>query len=519
MTAATEHAAAPTRVDTLVIGAGLAGVGMGAMLRRAGHRDFLVLERAGELGGTWRDNTYPGIACDVPSHVYSYSFRPSPDWSRLFARGEEIHRYVRWVADEEGVSDHIRTGIDVTLMIWDEAEELWRCHSSAGDFEAVTLVLATGRLSEPKLPPVPGIDRFVGEGSGRALMHSARWRDEVELRGKRVAIVGSGASAVQLVPELAKQAGELVVMQRSAPYIVPKHDRAYSEAERRMFARVPAAMSRTRDRWFWQQERVFAQRALVEAEVESARRTALEYLRTEVADPELRAGLTPRYEIGCKRVLLSDDYYRAMVRDHVSLVDSPLASVEPGALIARDGTRVEADVAVFATGFQSAKQPYARRVIGERGHTLEQEWADGMYGYASIAVPGFPNLFVLNGPNAGLGHNSAIPMLETQIDYVVQALSHLRVNGRRTLSVKPERALAYREMIDEMSAETVWLRGGCESWYRDPDNGKLTLLWPGSTMSFREQAGRFDPSAYEFEGPESPDPSGLIATSPARGRT
>ena len=490
-----------TRVGVLIVGAGFAGIGLGAMLRRNGHRDFLVLEREADLGGTWRDNTYPGIACDVPSHVYSFSFRPSHEWSRVFAPGEEIHRYLRWVSDEEGVSDHIRYGVDVQSMEWDEADQLWRCVSPAGTFEAELLILASGRLSEPLIPDLPGIDTFTDGDPDRVLMHSARWRDDVDLDGRRIAVVGSGASAVQLVPELASVASELTVMQRSAPYIVPKQDRPYTEAERAMFARVPEAVARSREDWFWQQERVFAQRALIASEVEEARRLALNHLREQVPNDELCERLTPRYEIGCKRVLLSDGYYLAMMRDNVTLVDVPVASVEPGVLVALDGTRVEVDVAVFATGFQSARQPYAEYVRGEGGRTLADEWSDGMHGYASIAVPGFPNLFVMNGPNAGLGHNSAIVMLETQIGYIVQAASYLRTANVGALAVSRARADAYVALIAEMSAETVWMRGGCESWYRDPRNGKLTLLWPGTTMSFREHAGTFSPADYELRAP------------------
>lgn len=476
-----------TRTGVLVIGAGFAGIGMGAALRRQGRDDFIVLERADEAGGTWRDNTYPGIACDVPSHVYSFSFRPYADWSRLFPEGAEILRYLRWVAEQEGVLDHIRFGTDVQRMRWDDEAGAWRCSTARGEYIAEALILACGRLSEPKLPPVPGIESFEA-APGRALMHSARWRHEVDFAGRRIAIVGSGASAVQLVPELARVAGELTVLQRSAPYVVPRRDRAYSAAERRMFERVPESMVRVREQWFWQQERVFAQRALVAEEVEAARELALGHLAAQIVDPELRSRLTPRYEIGCKRVLLSDDYYPAFERQGVALVDSPLAAVEPGVLIARDGTRVEADIAVFATGFQSTRQPYADRVFGEGGRSLAEEWAGGMYAYASVAVPGFPNLLVMNGPNAGLGHNSAIPMLETQIGYAVQALQHLAAHPGDRLSVARDRAEEWARMIDEMSAGTVWMRGGCESWYKDPESGRLTLLWPGSTMSFRSKA-------------------------------
>ena len=488
-----------THTDTIIVGAGFAGIGLGAKLRRAGYTNFVVLERAGDLGGTWRDNTYPGVACDVPSHVYSFSFRPSPSWSRRFAEGQEIHHYLRWVADEEGVSRHIRFGADARAIWCDERAVLWRLTTSEGEFSARVLVLAAGRLSEPKLPPVPGLHLFAA-GSDRAYMHSARWDHEVPLEGRRITIVGSGASAIQLVPELAAVASELTVMQRSAPYVVPKRDREIPLAERSMFTRVPEAMRRVREGWFWQQEQVFAQRALVGSEAETARRAALAYLEAEIADPALRSRLTPGYEIGCKRVLLSDSYYRAFTRTNVRLIDSPLASLEASELIAKDGRRAQADVSVFATGFQSAHQPYAQRVFGADGVRLCDEWAEGMYGHASISVPGFPNMFVMNGPNAGLGHNSAIVMLETQIGYIVQALDYQTATGVEILEVRRDRADDYATKIATMSANTVWMRGGCESWYRDPRNGKLTLLWPGSTMSFREAAGRFDARDYMDEG-------------------
>ena len=486
-----------TQTDALIVGAGFAGIGLGAMMRRHGWNDFVVLERESDLGGTWRDNTYPGIACDVPSHVYSFSFRPYPAWSRLFAEGPEIHRYLRWVADEEGVTEHIRFNTDVEQMNWDEDAGVWRCSTSNGEYVTKVLVLASGRLSDPNLPAVPGIESF-GEGDpSRVLMHSARWRRDVEWQGRRVVIVGSGASAVQLAPELAGLAGDLTVMQRSAPYVVPKQDRPYSAAELGMFERVPEVMSRVREDWFWQQERVFAQRALVGSEVEAARSLALGHLASQVSDTSLRDRLTPTYEIGCKRVLLSDTYYEALSRENVTLVDSPLASVEPGVLVAENGQRVEADVAVFATGFRSARQPYAERVFGAAGFSLSDEWAEGMHGFASIAIPGFPNLFVMNGPNAGLGHNSAIAMLETQIDYVMRAVEHMAANRVGVISVLRERADEYARMIADLSTDTVWMRGGCESWYRDPVNGKLTLLWPGTTMSFRSVAGTFSAADYE----------------------
>ena len=486
--------------DLLVVGAGFAGIGLGAMLNARGFDDFVILERGLSVGGTWRENTYPGVACDIPSQVYSYSFHLNPDWSRVFPQGPEIQNYLWQVADAHGVTEHIRFGTDVERMRWDEGADRWVCQTSTGIYVARVLVLACGRLSEPKFPPVRNLESFGQGGPQRVVMHSAQWRHDVDLADKRVVVVGSGASAIQIVPEIAAIAKTLTVMQRSAPYVVPRIDRAYSDAERRMFRRVPETMTQHREAWFWQQETVFAQRALVAFEVDVARSRALAHLRAQVQDSELRDRLTPGYEIGCKRVLLSDSYYPTFSQPNVSLIDSALSSVAPGRLTATDGRSAEADIVVLATGFRSARQPYAQRVEGEHGVLLAHEWRDGMYAFASASVPGFPNMFVINGPNAGLGHNSAIVMIESQIEYVCQALAYMSEAGVAVLRVDRAAAQNYRSMIDEMSADTVWHRGGCESWYRDPANGRLTLLWPGSTMKFREVAGRFSPDAYVVEG-------------------
>lgn len=491
------------RTGVIIVGAGFSGIGLGAMLKRQRRDDFVVLERGDSVGGTWRDNTYPGLSCDVPSQVYSFSWAQNPNWSRVFAPGAEIQDYLVRVANDEGVTAHIRYGTEVQRMMWDEDQRLWVCTTSMGTYSAPVLVLACGRLSEPAYPAVPGLATFVDGDPERALMHTARWRHDVDFSGKRVAVVGSGASAIQVVPELAKVAKELTVMQRSAPYVVARNDRPYDESERRMFQRLPETMAEAREAWFWRQETVFAQRALLASEVDAARERALGHLRSAVADAQTRRRLTPRYEIGCKRVLLSDDYYATFSRPNVSLVDSALAAVEPGRLISVSGETVEADVAVLATGFESAKQPYAKRVFGERGMRLAEEWRDGMYAYNSVSVPGFPNMFILNGPNASLGHNSAIVMIETQIDYVCQGLAHMAATGINTLSVERDAAEEYRQMIDDMSANTVWLGVGCESWYRDSKSGRLTLLWPGPTMMFREHTGRFVPDSYSANWPLS----------------
>jgi cation diffusion facilitator CzcD-associated flavoprotein CzcO len=492
-----------THVRVVIVGAGFAGLGAAIALRRSGEHSFVVLERAERVGGTWRDNTYPGVACDVPSHLYSYSFLPNPDWSHVFARGAEIRDYLERAAAGDGLEAHVRLGTAMTGMHWDEEWAVWRVRTTRGPLTADAVILAAGRLTEPRIPDVPGIDTFTGD-----LMHSARWRDDVPLAGRRVAVIGTGASAVQLVPRLAEIAASVTVFQRSAPWIVPRPDRAYSDDELEEFAAHPGVIERTRAGQFWEGEAMFAARAGDPNALEAARQEALDHLAAQVLDPVLRAQLTPDYEIGCKRRLLSDDYYPALTSGRVRLEASALASVDDGVLVAASGARIEADVVVFATGFETAEQPYASLVVGSHGQSLAEHWARGMTAYASTTVHGFPNLFIVNGPNAGLGHNSAVYMIETQLSYVLGALDHLRDRGG-VLEVDAEAERRYTAEIDRMAAPSVWLTGGCDSWYVDPRSGRLTLLWPGSAVAFRERNGRFDPAPY---GAPVPPPAHVSPT-------
>ena len=481
-----------TYVDTLVIGAGFAGIGMGIRLKRRGTESFAILERGAQVGGTWRDNSYPGVACDIPSHLYSYSFRPNPHWSRLYSPGREIWEYLATSAAEEGLLEHLRFGVDVQSMRWDEAAALWRLSTSHGAFTCRTLILSCGRLSEPRIPAVPGIEDFHGQA-----FHSARWNPEVDLEGKRIAVVGSGASAIQLVPELAERAARLVVLQRSAPYVIPREDRAYSPAERTLFSRDPGELSRLRTRLFWKAEEAFAQRVGDPASIGAARARARAHLESQVKDAATRAALTPRYEIGCKRVLISSVYYPTFALPQVALEPSALAALEGDSVVTANGARHRVDVVIFATGFHTTEQPYARIVIGRDGERLSEHWAGGMTAHASTVVSGFPNLFVINGPNAGLGHNSAIYMIETQIDYVLGALAYQADSGNRVLTVTREAEAAYSRLVDELSAGAVWTTGGCENWYVDPRNGRQTLLWPDFAHTFRSVNGEFSDRAFE----------------------
>ena len=479
-------------IDLAIVGAGIAGIGLGIRLRRRGDRSFVIFERANQVGGTWRDNTYPGVACDVPSHLYSYSFRPHPEWSRFFAPGAEIQRYLLASVAEEGLDENIRLNSDITGARWDADQSHWVLESSTGTVTARVLVLAAGRLSSPRYPPVPGLDTFPGPS-----FHSARWDHDVELAGKRVAVVGSGASSVQIVPEVAKVAAHVSVLQRSAPYVIPRDNPAYTVAERALLERDPAELARVRAALFWRAEEAYAQRAAEPQALDAARARALNHLHEQVADASLRAKLTPRYEIGCKRVLISSDYYPAMVQPHVSLEASALAAIEGDTLVMSNGARHQADVVIFATGFHAAEQPYAATIMGRDGVTLAEHWAHGMTAFASTAVSGFPNMFVVNGPNAAVGHNSAVYMIEAQIDYILGALQYQRAEGDPVLAVTAEAERSYVEFVDGLSASTVWMTGGCDSWYLDPRSGRLTLIWPDFAFAFRERNGRFSADAYE----------------------
>ncbi|MCJ1685954.1 NAD(P)/FAD-dependent oxidoreductase [Rathayibacter sp. VKM Ac-2927] len=480
-----------TSVDVVVVGAGFAGIGAAARLARRGGVSFAVLERAERVGGTWRDNRYPNVSCDIPSHLYSYSFAPETDWSAFYAPGAEIQAYLERVVERERLAPQLQLGTDVLEMTFDEDAERWRVRTSRGDFDAAVLVVCAGRLSEPRLPDVPGVEGFAGP-----VFHSARWRDDVDLDGARVGIVGSGASAVQIVPHLAERAAEVVLFQRSAPYVVPRRNRAYPPEERRTLARVPGAVERLRSELFWRAELGFAGRVGVPDAIGRLRAEALGHLAAQVVDPELRAVLTPDYEIGCKRVLLSDDYYPALAQPHVRVVPSPLRRIEGSAAIGDDSVGHEVDALVFATGFHATRPPFARRIRGRGGELLADRWGDGMSAYESTAVHGFPNLFVINGPNASLGHNSAVHMIESQIDYVLAALEHRETAGVELLEVTPEAEAAALARLDALSADTVWTNGGCQSWYVDSTSRRLTLLWPDFAFAFREELGRFDPSAY-----------------------
>lgn len=482
------------RSKLLIVGSGFGGLGMAIRLKQQGIHDFRIIERAAEVGGTWRDNTYPGVACDVPSHLYSFSFIKNPNWSRVFPQGAEIQRYMIQCCDQQQIRPHIDFNTSLEKARWNAVQKRWEIETSQGLYEAQFLITATGHLADEHLPQIPGLAEFQGE-----VMHSARWNHQVNLADQRVVVVGSGASAIQLVPEIAKTAKSLTVLQRSAPYILPRPDRAYSTIEKQLFSKDPDSMQALRHSLFWINEFTFAQRRNVKSQIERVKKNCLQFLKHQISDVELQTKLTPHYEPGCKRLLLSNDYYPTFLKSHVTLENSALAEVTSTGVISQSGQHYPADIIIFATGFEATRPPYAAKVIGKQGLSLEQQWSTGMQGYQSTTVHNFPNLFILNGPNTGSGHNSALYFLEVQFDLVLDALQFFEQAHIQVFEADQVAEHNYMEQVQQLSQGSVWLSESCSSWYLDPVSRKLTLVWPDYAHSFRNRNQYFIQSGYHYQ--------------------
>jgi len=481
----------PSHVRVLVIGAGFGGLGMAIRLQERGERDFLVVDRGDDVGGTWRDNTYPGAACDVPSQLYSFSFAPNPDWSRSFSPQPEIQAYLQRVARESGVLDRFRLGTSVEEARWDTDAGRWTVRTGAGTVTCEVLVAASGGLSEPRMPDIEGLEGFTGE-----VFHSARWDHDVDLTGKRVAVIGTGASSIQIVPEIARTVSHLDVYQRTAPWVIPRRDRAYSRLERFGFRHVPGLQKLYRTAIYWARE-CFVPGFTVSPKLAApAKKAALVNIARAIDDPALRAAVTPTFEIGCKRILISNDYYPALALDHVDLVTDPIAKVTGTAVVTAGGVEREVDAIVVATGFWTTEQPIAAHITGADGRTLADVWSrDGMAAYKGTTIHGFPNLFQIVGPNTGLGHTSMVQIIESQITYVLDALRQMRESGLATVQPAQQAQQRWNADLQRRLARTVWSTGGCSSWYLDA-HGRNTTLWPRTTFTFRRLLSRFDREHY-----------------------
>lgn len=480
-------------VRVAIVGAGFGGIATSVALQREGV-DHVLLERGDAFGGTWRDNTYPGCRCDVPSHLYSLSFAPNPDWSETYSRQSEIQAYLLRVADEYGVPARTRLGCEVGEAAWREDEQRWHLRTTFGDLTADLLVLGNGLLAEPALPDIPGLDRFEGE-----VFHSARWRHDLDLRGRRVAVIGTGASAVQFVPEIQPVVDHLTVFQRTPAWVMPHRNRRVTRGERALYRVFPLLQRFVRARIYWTAE-LLVGRAMVGNRPFLGRiqRLAERHLERQVPDPEMRAKLTPQFTFGCKRLLLSDDWYPALQQPNVSLVTEKIVEVRPHALVTADGAEHPADTIVFGTGFHVTDNPIAHRVRGRGGHTLSDAWRDtGPRAYLGCTVSGFPNLFMLAGPNSNIGHTSLVFMIEAQIAHTIGAVRTLERTRAAGVELRPTVQQAWTAEMERKSAGTVWGAGNCASWYLDAQ-GRNTAVWPDQTYRFRLRARRFDPSHYEI---------------------
>ncbi len=464
--------------DALIIGAGFAGLCAAIKLREMGL-SFLVIEKAQEYGGTWRDNVYPGCACDIPSHLYSLSFEPNPDWSRMYPTQPEILAYLRRVAEKHNLRAQTRFGAKLCEAAWDKNRNLWRAHTEDGRcFEGRFLMSGMGPLHIPSLPDIRGMADFAGPA-----FHSAQWDVAADLQGKRVAVIGTGASAIQFIPRLTKQAAQVTVFQRTPPWIMPKPDYPFSQTSKRLF-RLPWL------RWLFRQ-RIFLShdiRALGflgnEKVMAQAEAMARAHLESQVTDPHLRRKLSPAYRLGCKRVLISNDFYPALAQPHVSLVTDRIAEIRTGSVVTADGVVHPADCLIYGTGFHTTDCTSAVRITGRDGLTLNDAFADGMHAYWGITVPGLPNFFLLLGPNTGLGHNSVVLMIEAQMRYVASLLRKMDAAGWMSAEVKPEVEAAWNRSVQSRIGKTVWIKGGCRSWYLDAQ-GRNTTIWPGFVAEYQ----------------------------------
>jgi cation diffusion facilitator CzcD-associated flavoprotein CzcO len=483
-----------------IIGSGFAGLGAAVRLRQMGIEDFVVLERTGAVGGTWHVNTYPGCQCDVPSHLYSFSFAPNPDWSRTYSLQPEIWEYLRRVSREQGIDPHIRFEEDVHDASWDEDAQLWRIQTSSGELTAELLIAGAGPLTEPKVPEIEGIEDFEGK-----MFHSARWDHEHSLSGERVAVIGTGASSIQFLPHIQPEVSRVHLFQRTPPWVVPHRDRPTSRFERLLYRVFPPAQRLVRGLIYLSRE-LFALTLMHPRAGSLPERLARKHLRTQVPDPVLRAKVAPRYRLGCKRTLISNEYYPTLQQPNVELVAEEIVAVTPHGIRTADGTEREVDTIILGTGFHVSDMPIGEWVHGADGRSLAEHWRGSPQAYLGTTITGFPNLFMLIGPNTGLGHNSIVYMIESQLNYVIDCIRHLDDAGARTFDVREEIQSRFNEDIQRQLDGTVWTSGGCVSWYLDA-HGRNSTIWPGFTWPFRQRLRRFQPGDYELHATRRTDPA------------
>ncbi|WP_373096717.1 flavin-containing monooxygenase [Zhongshania sp.] len=485
-----------TNTRLVIVGTGFAGLGMAIRLKEMGIDDFIIIERANDVGGTWRDNRYPGAACDVPSHLYSFSFEPNTEWSRVYPTQPELEAYLQNVTDKWNLRPHIRFSHSLTAAHYQQDTGHWLVKTSGGDFRARFVVCGNGGLAEPKLPDIPGVENFGGHH-----FHSATWDHNYSLDGKRVAVIGTGASAIQFVPQIADKPAKLSVYQRTPNWIIPRHDRAYHRVEKWLFKRLPFTRKLLRAKIYCQNEMRVLGMVLHPALMKIFRITATWNIRRQVADPDLRNKLTPTFPIGCKRILISNDWYPALQKPNVEVETSGIREITSTSIISNDGSVREVDCIIFGTGFYATENPIATMIHGRDGRVLADVWADGEEAYLGSSVHGFPNFFFIVGPNVTLGHSSMVYMIETQIAAISRVLEAADEASSTTVEVREEVQDTYNRELQTRLGGSVWANG-CDSWYKHR-SGKITQLWPGFTFSFRRRNRDFKQSDYIFSTPST----------------
>jgi cyclohexanone monooxygenase len=486
-----------------IIGSGFSGLGMAIRLKQQGDNDFLLFEKEAGVGGTWRVNNYPGCGCDVQSHLYSFSFEPNPEWTRMFARQPEIKSYLEGCWEKYRLAHNTLLHTEVAGMRWDDQAELWRIHDRAGNhYTAQFVVSGMGALSTPSIPHLNGLDNFTGK-----VFHSQQWDHDYDLTGKRIAVVGTGASAIQFVPRIQKQVGQLDLYQRTAPWIMPKPDRAISDKERARFKRFPLAQKVWRGLIYGVLESRVIGFALLPRIMKLAQWVGKAFINKQIKDPVLRAKVTPNYTMGCKRVLISNDYFPALTQPNVDVITDGIQEIRANSIVTADGKERPIDAIIFGTGF-TPSDPMPRGVIfGRDGVDLLDTWPEGPQAYKGTLTAGFPNLFFLMGPNTGLGHNSMVYMIESQIQYVLGALNLLQKGNLQSLEVKRDVQDRFNAKIQGQLGKTVWNAGGCMSWYLHPVSARNCTVWPGFTWRFRLLTRNFDPAAYHFNRTQPAHPA------------
>jgi cation diffusion facilitator CzcD-associated flavoprotein CzcO len=477
-----------------IIGTGFGALATAVRLQQSGIDDVVLIERAGDVGGVWRDNAYPGAAVDVKSHLYSLSFAPNPDWHNVFAKQPELHAYLNRVVDDFDLRRRLVLDTEVTALQWQAGRQRWHVSTADGERTAAHVVIATGALAEPVIPNLPGLDEFEGEK-----FHSARWNHEFDLRGKKVAVIGTGASAIQFVPAIQPHVGKLTLFQRTPPWIMPRHDHAISARRRAMFRKYPALQRLARTRIYFQFEWMilaFRNPGLMRV----PQRRALKHLKKQVPDPALRAKLTPDYRIGCKRILLSDNYLPAVSQPNVDVNTDGIREIRAHSVVDNQGIEHEVDAIIFGTGFETRQLPLTDRLFGTDGISMAESWDGNPAAYLGTAVHGFPNCYLMHGPNIGLGHNSVVQMLESQANYIAETVTYARDFG--FAAVEPTQAAQqnYDDDVQRLSQGTVWTAGGCQSWYVN-EHGRNVNIWPSSTIDFRRRTSHFIPVDHLVQRP------------------